>query len=353
MKKIIQTGLLLMLGTVIFGQRVDLDRLNFTHRYTRVPDIAVDPEYATYSIHVSKTVSMEYYSNQSVTNMINIEGRKKVDDRGHIQINVTLQDFMIESSNVEERIEEVKDKDGKVTGRNYYFKMVVKYSFSAFATVNDYKGSSIRHFPLAGYNEKKYYSTSEFRTRSEATNFYNNNNLEIKTRLIAEEINKAMTSLNTGLSYTLGYKTMSEGQHLWNLGSKKHEEYEAYNKECNQLKSSLEKITANEIPADVLTSARSSVDYFNAIAQKFNDPEDKGHKKLRYGAYFNLAALYFYAEQFDKAKEYAQMLITNDYDVKDGEKFLKEIEDIQKDFEKHGIPSRHFYRDVQDAMPPQ
>lgn len=353
MKLILKITTLLLLCSGIYAQRVDLDKFTFNHRYTRLPDNALDPSYTTYSVNVNKTVALDYYSNESVNNMINIQGRKKVNSPGHLQININMEDLMIESSEVKERVEVRKDKDGKETGRSYYYKVEVIYSFQADASVKDYTGKQLRTYALSAYREKKNYSTAEYSKSSDAVNFYNNNKLEIKTQLVSGEINKAISSLNSSLNYNFGYMAITSSEHLWVLGSKKHEEYATYVEKCGTFKNILESMTPTSIPEAVNTQVQQTVDYFIQLADKYADTEDKGQKKLRYGAFYNLAIIYFYTEQFDKAIEYANRLIANDYDSKDGEKIIKDIKSVQDDFVKHGINTRHFVREVENAQPPQ
>jgi hypothetical protein len=353
MKSIFKFSFLLIFCTGLHAQHVDLDRDGFTYRYTRLPDLIIDSTLTTYSINVHKTVALEYYSNESVFGMINIQGMKKVGSSGHILVNINMEDLIIESSDVKERVEIKKDKEGKETGRYYYYKVDVVYSFQAGATIYDHTGKQLTGYNLASYRDKKTYSTSEYSKSSEAINFYNNNKLEIKTQLVSGEIKNAISSLNSSLNYAFGYMAITSNEILWLLGSKKHEEFTPYVEACNLTKSVLEGITCSEIPANTMSQLQPAIDYFVKLTEKYTDAEDKGQKKLRYGAFYNLATIYSLTEQFDKATEYANKLIANDYDSKDGERIIKENTGIQESLSKHNMNTRHFIRDVSDAQPPQ
>jgi hypothetical protein len=82
------------------------------------------------------------------------------------------------------------------------------------------------------------------------------------------------------------------------------------------------------------------LDYFNNQKDKYN-PAEKAEKKLKYACLYNLALLHFWMEDLDKASEFANAVIANDYDPKDGKRVLEDIEDLRKDFTSTGKTTRH------------
>ncbi len=342
-----------MMPIMLMAQRTDLDKEWFNHTYRHLPSRLMDNSFMTYSVAVEKTVALDLYSNESANNMINIEGRKKVDGPSHFRVSVHLNDLIIESTEVKERVEVHKDKEGKETGRSYYYKVDVIYSFEADAIVTDKAGASLAMYGLAGRSTKKVYSTSEYSKPADASNFYSNNKLEIKTGLIKQNIDEALSSLNKSLNYDFGYKTFTDRELLWALGTKKSPEFTAYGEAISTLKTALESISNDAIPADINDRMRPAIDYFNGLVEKYKDPEAKDQKKLRYGAYYNIAVAYFYTEQFDKAIDFANRIISNDFDPKDGEKMIKDIQKVQEDMQKHSLTTRHFHPDTENAVPPQ
>jgi len=351
MKRILFSILFFSVLLRLEAQRLDLDKSWFNYSYRVLPNIVLDKSYMTFSVHITKTVALDAYSNESANNLINIEGKKKVSSDEYFDVNVNLGDLIIEQSEVKERIEVNKDKDGKEIGRNYYYHVEVKYSFDASAQVKDYKGKLLMNYGMAGRDTKPVFSSSEFGKYDDAANYYNNNKLEIKTSLVSEQINKALNSLNSSLNQDFGYRVINSREYFWNLGSPKHPEYKAYQEACAIGNKALTMITANEIPAQAKEVAQQAIDYFSGIVDKYKNAEEKAEKKLRYGAYFNLAEIFLFTEQFDKAKEYAQKLIDNDYDSRDGEKMIKIANSLQGEFEKHQINTQHFLPDTENIQP--
>lgn len=334
------------------AQRLDLDKSWFDHSYRRLPNYVLDPSFKTYSVNIFKTVALDAYSNESANNLIGIEGKKKVDGPAHFAVNVNLNDLIIEKSEVKERVQVHTDKDGKETGRSYYYHVSVIYSFDASAEVKDHSGKRLSYYSLARRDSKKEFKTSEVLKSSDAANYYNNNKLEIKTNLVSEQITSAMQSLNGSLNSDFGFTTIKAREYLWTVGSKKHAEYQACQDACTAGTSAMNIITADMITEDVKVKMQPAIEYFLGLTTKYTNTEEKAEKKIRYGAYFNLAQLYMFTEQFDKAREYAQKLVANDFDPRDGEKIIKEIDAILADMQKHSATTRHFVPDLENIQMP-
>ncbi len=352
MKKLLFLLLLCPIALGLKAQRVDLDKAWFDYTYRNLPSSVLDKSYTTYSINITKTAALNIYSNESSSSRINIEGKKKLASGGHILVNLNLGDLIIESSQVKDRVEIHKDKDGKETGRSYFYWVEVVYSFSANSTAKDYKGQSIGSWNLSSSTSKKTYTSSEYSKSSDASDYYNNNKVEIKTRLIEEQINAALASLNGSLNSAIAYQTSSARVYFWDLGSKKNAEFANYTQATATSIAALKMMTANEIPTQIFEKLQPAIDYFTNLPTMYTS-EEKGDKKMRYSAYFNLATIYLFTEQFDKAKEYARLLVNNDYDVKDGEDMFKQADNIIAQLARHELTSRHFVIDVENAQAPQ
>jgi len=112
-------------------------------------------------------------------------------------------------------------------------------------------------------------------------------------------------------------------------------------------------ITTDSLPAQIVEQIKPAIEYFAGIEGKYKSIEEKSEKKLRYAALFNLAQIYLCLEQFEKANEYAQKLIVNDFDIKDGKEIIQESGIIIARLEKHQMATQHFALDLQHISPPQ
>ena len=113
MKKNIFTLFSLLFCTVVFAQRVDLDRFNFTASFRDFPDEPLPTNYKTYNVRIEAAPSLGLgYSAGNLENMLVIEGLKKVSGTGHITILAILDDIVVEKTETRERVDVKKDKQG-------------------------------------------------------------------------------------------------------------------------------------------------------------------------------------------------------------------------------------------------
>ncbi len=352
MKKSFITVGLVALFIVSFGQKVDLDKFNFTFEYRDLPLLPQKPEYNTFSVKTNTNSAVrDNYSDTGIEELVNIQGWKRVSGvNGHLIVSVSLDDLIIASSNVTERVDIQKDKDGKETGRKYYYKVDAVYSWQGRAAVRDFKGAEIGNTSL-GSSTTKTWSSSEYSTRKEAADYFNNNRTEIKGGLIRGEVNAALSALSRWLSDNYGYSVRKEPEILWILDAKKHPETAAQKENWLVFKAAVATVTADNLPDETIEKFKTVIAYFDGIPARFAT-EDKNDKKMRYASYYNKAKIYLYLDLPELAIKEAESLIANVYDDGDGKRLKKEAEALVKLFEKNNKISRHFSIDLSAAAAP-
>ena len=95
------------------------------------------------------------------------------------------------------------------------------------------------------------------------------------------------------------------------------------------------------IPAGMAGKLAPALAYFDSIPKLFTE-DNKKHKKMRYSAYYNQMVTYFNIEDFAKAEAFANLLIANDYDGKDGKKMLEAIKEKKEVWETNKVTSSHY-----------
>ena len=342
-------SLLLLAGNFTFAQKVDLDRYNFQASYRSLPQKPLDASYKTYSIRVEATSSVkDGFSELSMKDAINMDGLKKIPENGHINVYVLFDDLMIEKADVKERIDEKKDKEGKVTSKTSYYSVEVIYSFAGKANVTDYKGATLSNWNLADRSSKQTFNTSEYSTYSDAAKYYNNNKYELRNQFTRQQVTAALQSLSSSLNTTYGYPQRRDADILWILDSKKHPEQGSQQAAWATFKETIGTLTADEIPQDAKSKLLSLVQYFDSVKMKYAG-SDKADKKMRYSSYYNNAKIYLYLDNPEAAIKEADGLIANDYDTGDG-KYLKRLaDDMIASFKRNNTATRHFRIDLSNA----
>lgn len=344
---------LLVLVSSVYGQKVDLDRYIFTATYRGLPETPLSQEYRTYSYNINSTSSVRNnFTDEQVKNMVTIEGWKKVEGRSHILINLNLEDLAIEGSEVKSREEEIKDKDGKVTGKKTYYYAQAIYSWAGSASLNDYKGNTIiRTYGLADRNNKMTWKSNEYATSSDAANYYNNNKYEIRNALTKEVMTSALNQFQRSLTYKYGFRVVADQDFMWIMDSKKHPENEAQKAAWANIKEAMKLMNAKDSLTLVKEKLAPAIAYFDSLKARIAGTE-KSDKKLRYGAYYTLAKIYLLLDQPDLAIKEADGLIGNEYDEKDGKRLKEEAESLKKLFDANKIYTRHFDINVDAFTPP-
>lgn len=328
-------------SAVVQAQKVDLDRFNFTFEYRNLPHTPLDSTYETFSVttdvsgNVANSMSADVISSSIV-----LQGFERTEYGGDVRIMLRVDDLIIDKNQVVESVTETKNKDGSVT-KNYSYYVSLDYSIRG--TVNctnrmgESMGKSIGLFGSGSYN----WTSSTYKSRSEANSYYYNNKTAIINKLVRERMDEAIASVNRSINYQWGFPVTSENRVLWLSDGKKHPETEAMASRWEALKPVLQSVSANSLSEDTRSKIQVMISYFDEVKSRYNTDE-KADKKLRYAAYYNNAVLYLCMDMPDKAMEEAKGLIANDYDVKDGEALKKEAEALMALFNLNGIFSRHF-----------
>lgn len=125
--------ILLVIPAALFAQKkVDLDRFNFKVQFRSLPDMRLDSSYRTYNVSVSNTRLMQpFMKGMEPANTVLLDGWKKLPKDGHINIDIKLEDLLPESVTVKERIVNVTNKSGVVTGTSKLYYQEVVYTFAA------------------------------------------------------------------------------------------------------------------------------------------------------------------------------------------------------------------------------
>lgn len=372
MKKITLLGMLLLSG-LSFAQKVDLDRYYFNVSYQELPKTIVPFEQRTYATNIitDGPISNLFPSARVLNNQLNIYGWKKVEGKADLTVDLNLADFYEEGTTVETRKVEEKDKDGKIIKSYNMYTLVTTYRGKGYAIVNApvvakpvvaaapveapakpanrFLKSTNQDAPAAeaptgntlkfNFSDQYVYKTPENTSQSflERENAKNRGvNLEKRLR---EYVDKAINSANTQLNYNYGFKPISFQEQLWIMDSK--EEEGAIQKEAIEaVKTQFATMKADQ-PIDKLTAdLQPLIEYFESLKTKYKE-DNKGSRKIRYSAYYNLGKIYLYLDQPEKTIKEGEGLIANDYDKGDGKDLISSAKKLIEKFDAVQLRTRH------------
>ena len=335
-----------------FGQRVDLDKYNFNASYIDLPKMTIDTSYKTFFVEIdaSSTLNRDIHE-INPEEMIYIEGWKKLERNGHVKIFTQLEDVFIENFEIKERVEVLKDKDGKETGKKTHYYVQVAYSFAAESKVSDYNGNPITTIDLADRNSRQTYNSQEFSTFLEASLYYKFRGIDFTKEISKRAVRNAMNNLSDYMTYNYGYTARTVTDYLWILDSKRHPEYEAHRRAWLTFKQAMFQMNAEDPLDDVRKSLAPVISYYEMIKKRYSS-QSKSDRKMRYASYYNLAKIHYYLDDPDAAMREAGELTMNGYDEKDGRALEAAARHLKAVLKQNKFTGRHFPLDIEKYKAP-
>ncbi len=351
----------------IFAQKspkVDLDRFSVTAEYQILPEYNIPLEDRVFSVHTE--ISSGIYGMpdaQNITNDIGIYGWKFSNDNPSVTTSIRINNFTENQVSITNRLVEEKDKDGKVIKSYTLYKAVSTFSGNASIDVSttfsiteekevDKKVAENRFLSSATTtkntktgassfyaNQVLTHSTKEYNSSYEAEKDYKLNRANTYNTQLKSYVSHVVNTVNNHLNYKFGFKPNSERFILWILDSKE-EEGQVQKDAIEAVRIIFSEMKANVPLTSIEEKLQPLISYFESLKTKYPD-DNKGSKKIRYSAYYNLGKIFYYLDQPEKAIKEGQGLIDNDYDKKDGEEIIKDSEKIIELFKSKNFTTRH------------
>ena len=326
-------------------KNVDLDNHSFSYAYRAFPTNPLSPIRFTYATRVTASGAVRMnVSVEDVNEKIVVQGQIRVSNpaQASMLVELTVGSLMVSSTEITERKSETKDKQGNVTTK-FYYRMNVKYTFeSSYKITKDQKPLVNGSF-FSRYTTHTYQS-NEYPTRQAASEFWDNNRNSLTSDFHQDLVLRSAASLATLASTKYGFPaTFNQWDHIIIMDEKKHNENTAFRAAAEALKRELQAMTP-DFPLD-RERVEPLIDYFKSLPGKYTDPNSKADQRIRYAAYFNLCKIYLYLDEPDNVAQYANLITSNGYDAKDGEKLIKEANELRNLFYTTGIRTRHFAPD--------
>lgn len=323
------------------AQKVDLDPFHFNFEFRDLPHTIIDSNLKTYVPLVDVTArTEEFVTADIISSRLVLQGYELAGRNADIQFGFSFSDLIIDNYEIKENVSETKNKDGSVT-KNYSYYISLNYSVSATSSLTGKSGIELVKTNRIFSNSSFSWTSKEFKTRYDASNYYTNNRNSIRGNLVREKLTEAINAANYWANFNAGFPQTQVSLFLWLLDNKKHPEYEGMQTRWNALKPALQGVSAGSLPDDIRSKMTEMIKYFDGLKATYNKDE-KPDKKMRYAAFYNNTQLYLLLDMPEKAITEAEGLIANDYDVKDGERLKKQAEAMTELFSKNGIYTRHF-----------
>lgn len=356
MKKIFYAGILIFLGgcagSVSEGDKVNLDKFSFTASYRDLPRGGLDTSYHTFTVGIDygmlNRISLR---RNELEDQVTIEGWRRLSYDAHVSIKIKFEDLIITGSEVKERVEVLKDKNGKEAGKKTSYVVEVPYSFGASAKITDYKGNFVDNIILASRDNQRTYTSEEFNSSAEAKVYSKVGLALIVPQLTRQSMNNALANLSNNLTSNYGYPERTVSDFFWVVNSRKHPEYENHRRAWSDFRQAIATMSPDEPLTEVKRMMEPVIEYYNKALKTYSS-DSKGDKKMRYASHYNLAKIYWYLDDPDAAMKHATEVVINGYDARDGSRLEAGATDLKTLMRQSRRTSRHFPVRVNDYEGP-
>lgn len=367
--------LLFLVSVTISAQKVDLDRFYFDVSYQQLPKEPVAFEKRTYVSEVKLGGKLQTYTNRVTLNdNVKIHGWKKTDENPTVKIELNIEDFVESRITPEIRVEEERDRQGKVTSRREYHYVLATYSGrgyakiigprkadkiiakqeeeakakqAAVASTNRFlKNAVVKKDSSAtnggfkwSYDEEISVKSKEFDNPKAALKDFYLNKGALHDKTLREYVAAVNNNFINGINDVYGFKPVSTNQTLWILDAK-NEEGATQIEAIQAVRALFKSMKADQPIEDLKSNMQPLIEYFESLKTKYTD-DSKPARKMRYSAYYNLAVIYLLTDEPEKTIVEAEKLILNDYDKADGRQLINRANRLIEDFKIANTRTTH------------
>ncbi len=335
----------LLFLTPFFGlaQLVTVGHESVSVEYYRIPDDPLDPSFTTYSAEVEMrsgellrtglteaTLENEYLS---------LAGYDKLFDRGDVHIEATIGDFNVYGERRGTQQTKSKDKDGKEVVKTQHY-IELRYSQPMAIRVSDKKGKTLIDEYIYHLTDDQTWRSTNYSSFSDVDRYWRSSRTFKLAELQKNRIQQGMKVIKDLINNRLGYPLINENERIEKIGRKKHPLYAGYASAAETVKKAFKLMDADKSLDEVKSSVEPAIIFYKK--------EDAGCKavdkdgiKLKHIGLYNLALIYFYLEDFEKAKFYAQSIYKFEDKDKDAKRLLEQIDYVATSLERANRTTRH------------
>jgi hypothetical protein len=334
------------------AQRVDLDRFSFTGAYRDLPRRPLDSNYRTYSVSFELgPVMRNFYRSDDLDKQVNLDGWKRLSGNAHILVATSIEDIIIESTDVVMNETVQKDKNGKEIGRKQSFTGKITYSYASRVRVTDFKGILLDDFVLASRDQKLIWNTSSFTTDTEARMYIKFGYLNIMNNIMQQTLRNIPSRLSSELTWNYGFPLREVSDYLWVLNNRKHPDYEGHQRAWIQFRQAMMQMNPDDPLDKVRGEMQPVIDYYVKM-KKYYAFGSRKDRKLLYSVNFNLSKIYYYMDDPENSMREAGELRMNGFDVKDGIRMEAMASELKEQFRQSKRNTRHFPVRIEEYQGP-
>ncbi|AZQ63100.1 hypothetical protein EI427_12885 [Flammeovirga pectinis] len=315
MKKLILTSLILsfciMNGTSLFAQNLKKESVKVN--YIQLPGNPLPSDITTYSRNIKLPSSLNAGESRSAISSTleknaRIAGYKLVEEGAPVELFVEIQNFYNRS--FESRTIEKEEKRGeeKVKVNYYVYDLQYKYPLYFSLKVN---GEKIQDGYINNSNDYKLATSPEFKNSNDRYEWYKKNKTSFISSLRSSALNTNSGAYGKSLTDNYAFQSKSKLVSVLNIKTTKKKNYDDVNAIGLEMQTALESILPKKGSAGADFNEKSGpvIEKYIALLEQVDWKNKKARLNKKAGAYLagNIAILSFWANDFDKCREYLRL----------------------------------------------
>ena len=326
------------------GQSVTIDKEPAPVAYYRMPDKPLDPAYSTYSADIrvySGDLLRAGISEASLrSEYLVLDGYTRVANNGDVHIEAQVSDFTVFSERRESRQRRTKDKQGKEIITTFYW-IEVKYALPVSMTVSNKKGHVLDDNFIFTLTDQRAYSTPQQRSISDLDRYWRINRTRQLAELHKDILTDAFKKIYENVNNSFGYiRITNENARFETIGRKRHKDYVRFRNAYETINKGFKLMDPDKSLNPVRKAVEPALAFYQNQAPRYS-ANDKDALKLKHICLYNLALAYFWLEDFDAAKKFAEEMIALDDRDRDARRLLEDIQEVRESISRAQRVSRH------------
>ncbi len=331
------------------AQKIKDERISF--EFTRLPSNPLDPTFTTYSSVVYGSdyglENLGYDRNQMAESYFSLGGFKRVGQGGHFRISCYVGYPVTTAAETKSYQKTITNKDKTKTKVTRY-KKEVSYRVPVRYKVEDYQGNVITSGSM---NEIKTFTWGDGATSATAlSNSWRNSRDGVITPKYKKAVKDGFSSASGTIRSLYGYSVKKRTAQIEMLG-KKDDGTEEFMSAYETTKAAFALMRADEKPDKVKEAVRPALEFYMAEKNKWS-AADKKERKVRSTCVYNLATIFYWLDELDEARKYANECIEIDYKPGRGKTLIRGIDATKKLFDINNTTSRHPSFNLSNATAP-
>ncbi|MCQ2253406.1 MAG: hypothetical protein MJZ61_08145 [Bacteroidales bacterium] len=309
-----------------------IDVMNFPANY-------IKPDDRNYVINIENKVD-SILTNGYITGDLDLSGwREETGDSAYLAIKINIQPIVDRGVDFKDVITEKKIPDG--IDIIHHYTPTIKYVFNIKATFKTPTETFERTSTLEGGSTMKTHTIKiEFPTKEAALKYIKENRKDIYTKIAEEGFSTIVKEIQTAINEKYIASAIQEEITLAYLLDAENPFEEAMKEAHQYVPQELGMIKADSGIKNAEAGMNVWIEKFQYAAGELSMTVP-AQKKAKEEMIKNLVVIYYTLEDFDSCVKYAQIL-KDTFKSKDGDRYIKMVNNIRNEMEKHHQTSRHF-----------